>query len=135
MAKGGNLTTPPLYLLIMGASIFILGLLEIINPRKVYSTWAKWFHSKFFFLHGIFLIITGLPLTLYNGPLSTPVFIFGIFLCLIGPFMLLYPEKFRGMYSQMEQNLDAEDLHKMVYFDGALRIAAGGFLTAAFFLN
>lgn len=123
------------YLLILGISVLIVGITEMTLPNKAFAFWEKWSGSRLFFLHGIFLIIIGFPLTIYKGPLSTIIMIIGIIIVLTGPFILLYPEKFKAMFSTISKETDQEGVSKMVYFDGSVRVIVGIILILSYVLK
>jgi hypothetical protein len=117
-----------LYIFILGTGLIVAGLAEVTNPRKFYSYWSRWINHRLFFLHGIFLIILGFPLVFYKGYLSLVVYIFGCTALFTGPFIIIYPEKLREFYSSLVLEMEWENLEKLVYSDGALRISLGVFL-------
>jgi hypothetical protein len=121
------------YVLVLGIFLAALGLLELVFPMKAFAAWKKWSSNRFFFLHGIVLIAGGFPLTLYRGPLSTLIFIMGFIVVVTGPFLLIYPEKFRGMFGSIEDEISPVGIKKMIITEALVRILAGiVFITASF---
>ncbi len=114
-----------LYVLILGTVLIAVGGIEVIIPQRAFRFWQKWVSTKLFFLHGLILIAAGFPLTVYNGPLSTVLFVFGLLAVLMGPFILIYPEKIRQMFLAMGKELKDHDITRIIYAEGLLRIAAG----------
>ncbi len=123
------------YLLVLGIVLVVAGTLEVSIPLRAFAFWRRWSSSRYFFLHGMLLIAGGFPLTLYHGPLSWIVFAMGLLAALTGPFVLIYPEKFRMMFSMVTNEMKDAGIKKMVYIEGLLRIVAGIIFAAAFFLG
>lgn len=124
-----------LYVLILGIILAIIGGMEIIAPQKAFTIWRRWVSHRLFFLHGSLLIIAGFPLTIYNGPLATVIFIIGLFAVLTGPFVLIYPDTIRQMFRAMAEEIKDGDIKKIIFTEGALRIAAGAVCVAGYFLR
>ncbi len=123
------------YILILGIILVCIGCAEMIAPLRAFDFWKGWVAKQPFFLHGALLIIAGFPLTVYRGPLSTVLFIFGLFAVLVGPFVLIYPEKFRQMFLAMAEEMKESDLKKIIYAEGLLRMAAGAVCIASYALR
>ncbi len=113
------------YILILGIVLMLIGGIEVILPLRAFWFWQEWFSKKLFFLHGSLLIIAGFPLTIYKGPLSTILFIFGLLAVMTGPFILIYPDKIRQMFQAMAEEIKEPDIKKIIYAEGLMRIAAG----------
>ena len=125
----------PLYILILGIFLVFLGAVELTIPLRAFRFWKSWVFKRYFFLHGSVLIAAGFPLTIYQGPLSTLLFIIGIFAVLTGPFVLIYPEKIRHMFQAMSEDMKDSDIKKMIYIEGSLRIAAGAICVVSYILR
>jgi hypothetical protein len=123
------------YILTLGIVLVLAGVLEISMPLRAFVFWRRWSSSRFFFFHGILLIAAGFPLTLYEGPLSPVIFTMGLLAALTGPFVLIYPEKFRMIFSSVGEEMKNAGIKKMVYVEGFVRIAAGILCAAAYFLG
>ena len=123
------------YILALGITLAVAGTVEIIMPLRSFSLWVRWSSSRLFFLHGLLLIAAGFPLTLYQGPLSRILFVMGLLASLSGPFVLLYPEKFRMMFASVSQEMKESSIRKMVYAEGTIRLAAAAVCVAAFLLK
>jgi hypothetical protein len=123
------------YILTLGIILVLIGGIEIIIPLKVFGFWKKWVSGKLFFLHGLLLIAAGFPLTIYKGPLSPVLFIFGLIAVLTGPFVLIYPEKIRLMFLAMAEETGDADMKKIIYAEGLLRISAGIICIASYALR
>ncbi len=123
------------YILILGIILVLIGGIELIIPLKAFGVWKKWVSGKLFFLHGLLLIAAGFPLTIYNGPLSPVLFIFGLIAVLTGPFVLIYPEKIRLMFLAMAEETGDADMKKIIYAEGLLRISAGIICIAGYALR
>jgi hypothetical protein len=119
-----------IYVCILGASMVALGTAECAAPRRAFALWRRWATHRLFFLHGAFLIGTGFPLVLYRGPLSTPIFIIGVVIVLTGPFILIYPEKFRDMFNSLENEVGPERIPALMRTESIIRIAMGAVLLA-----
>jgi uncharacterized membrane protein HdeD (DUF308 family) len=117
-----------IYMLLLGIGMFTTGIAELIKPVKLYNSWNRWIKNRWFFLHGLFLIVLGFTLVMYKGHLSAIVFFFGCTALLSGPFILIYPEKMRQFYSAMVSDMEWEQIEKLVYCDGAMRISLGSFM-------
>lgn len=124
-----------LYILIFGIFFITLGMSDLIMPRRIFSVWRAWSSSKFFFLHGLLLIAAGLPLTVYDGRFSPFIFITGLIVVLSGPFVLLYPDKFRQMFQAASDEFNDWHVKKLMYVEGAVRIAVGAVCVAAYFMQ
>jgi hypothetical protein len=114
-----------LYMIIFGIFQIIAGLFELILPVRLFKIWRTWILSKYFPLHGIFLIAGGFPLLVFKGYLTGIIFWIGIFMVLTGPFLLIYPEKIRDVFKTAENDFTPRDLRIMVYVDSVIRLAAG----------
>jgi uncharacterized protein YjeT (DUF2065 family) len=123
------------YILFLGIFLVFLGSVEMAIPLRAFGLWKSWAFKRYFFLHGSLLIAAGFPLTIYKGPLSTIIFIIGIFAVLTGPFILIYPEKIRHMFQAMSEEMKDGDIKKMIYIEGSLRIAAGAVCVASYVLQ
>ena len=123
------------YVLALGIALALAGTVEIIMPLRAFSLWRRWSSSRLFFLHGLLLIAAGFPLTLYQGPLSRILFVMGLLASLTGPFVLLYPEKFRMMFVSVSEEMKESTIRKMVYAEGTLRLAAAAVCIAAFLMK
>lgn len=124
-----------LYMLIFGIFFIIVGISDLIIPRRVFSIWRSWSSKKFFFLHGLLLIAAGLPLTVYEGRFSTFIFITGLIIVLSGPFVLLYQDKFRQMFQAASDEFNDWNIKKLMYVEGAVRIAVGAVCAASYFMQ
>lgn len=124
-----------LYIFFLGIFLVLIGAAELAMPLRAFGLWKTWVRKKYFFLHGSLLIAGGFPLTIYKGPLSTIIFIFGIAAVLIGPFVLIYPEKIRQMFQAMSEEMKDGDIKKTIYIEGSLRIAAGVVCVSSYFLQ
>ncbi len=123
------------YILILGIILILIGGVELAFPLRAFGFWKDWVSKKLFFLHGSILIIAGFPLTIYKGPLSTILFIFGLLAVLTGPFVLIYPDKIRQMFQAMAEEIKDSDMKKIIYAEGSLRIAAGVIFVTTYFLQ
>ncbi len=124
-----------LYTFIFGIFQIIAGLAELILPEKIYTMMKSWVNSPLYFIHGIILILTGFPLTVYKGSLSTAVFIIGIVIVFMGPVVLFYPEKIRSIFNQGEADLGDRGLVKVVRAEAMFRIGAGLILITGYLLS
>lgn len=114
-----------LFVLILGIVLIIVGGTEVALPLKAFRFWQAWVSMRLFFLHGLVLIAAGFPLTVYQGPLSAVLFVFGLLAVLMGPFVLIYPGKIRQMFLAMAEELKDHDIKRIIYAEGLLRITAG----------
>ncbi|MBN2078348.1 MAG: hypothetical protein JW838_05240 [Spirochaetes bacterium] len=124
-----------IYVSILGAAMVALGTAEFAGPRRAFTLWRRWAAHRLFFLHGALLIGTGFPLLLYHGSLSTPIFIIGVVIVLTGPFILIYPEKFRAMFNSIEEEMGAERVPALMRMESIIRIALGAVLLAGSLLG
>ena len=111
-------------LVIIGSIQAIMALLGFFFPHRIFLMWKKWVLNRFFPLHGIVLIFTGLPLTVYNGYLSGIIFIIGLVVVFSGPFILIYPEKLVKLFENSNELFSTKDIKVMIYVDAALRSGA-----------
>ncbi len=124
------------YVPAFGAALVFLGLLEMSMPLRAFRLWKWWAGNRFFFLHGIMLIVVGFPLTVYHGPLETAVFVVGLFIVFSGPFILLFPEKFKKTFEMAEEEMkERGGERRVVFFEAFMRIAAGLLCVASFLLR
>jgi hypothetical protein len=123
-----------IYVLSLGIILVILGAIDFAAPAAVFKLWKRWVARKSFFLHGLLLIIAGLPLTISQGTLSWLLLIIGLVPVLMGPFILIYPEKFRTIFIAMSKEMSGAAIKKMFYAEGALLMAGGTVCIANFFL-
>jgi hypothetical protein len=94
--------------------------------------WKNWVSMRIFPLHGLALIMIGLPLTTYKGYLSSLIFFIGLIIVLTGPFILIYPEKIRNVFSSSGNLFQEKDIKIMIYMDAFFRLGAGSvFLISA----
>ena len=113
------------YLLVIFGSVqAIMALLGFCFPYRMFLMWKKWVLNRFFRLHGIILIFTGLPLTVYNGYLSRIIFIIGLVVVFSGPFILIYPEKFISLFENSDELFSKNDIKVMIFLDAFLRSGA-----------
>lgn len=124
-----------IYVSILGAAMVALGTAEFTGPQMAFSLWRRWAAHRLFFLHGALLIGAGFPLVLYRGPLSTPILIIGVVIVLTGPFILIYPEKFRAMFNSIEEEMGAERVPTLMRMESIIRIALGAVLLAGSLLG
>lgn len=123
-----------IYVLCVGIFLCLVALFELVSPEVLFNLWEKWMATRFFFLHGIILILGGFPLTLYKGPLSTIIFIIGLIPVITGPFILLYPEKIQKIFTDTYEEFKRDGVKKIIYFDAALRISIGFICILSYFL-
>jgi len=113
------------YLIIIGSTQVIVALIETFAPYRAFLMWKKWVSGRFFPVHGLMLIFTGLPLTIYKGYLSSIIFYIGLFVVFMGPFILIYPEKIQKVFNDSENVFNSKDIKIMIYFDAFFRLASG----------
>lgn len=114
------------YIFIFGVILTVMGCVEMLMPLRAFGLWKKLTAHRYFFLHGIFLMVTGFPLTIYHGPFETGIFIIGLFIVFSGPFILLFPERFKKTFEMADEEMGGEGGKKgLIYFEAAVRIAAG----------
>lgn len=113
------------FLIVIGSTQVITALAEAIAPVRAFLMWKKWVSGRFFPVHGVMLIITGLPLTIYKGYLSSIIFYIGLLIVFMGPFVLIYPEKIQKVFDDSENVFKQKDIKIMIYFDAFFRFASG----------
>lgn len=121
------------FILFFGIIQIIIAFVEVFMPYKSFLTWKVWISCRYFPLHGAALIAAGLPLTAYNGYLSSIIFFIGIVVVFTGPVILLYPEKIREAFSFSSETLGENGVKKIVRFDALMRLAAGMILLVSFY--
>jgi len=114
-----------LYMILFGLFQIFIGFSELFLPVRLFKLWKRWVISKYFPVHGIFLIAAGFPLVIFKGYLAGIIFWIGVFMVLTGPFLLIYPEKIREVFKTAENDFTPRDLRIMVYVDSIIRLAAG----------
>lgn len=112
-------------LMIMGITQIIMALTEIFFPLRTFSMWEKWVLNRLFPVHGLGLIFIGLPLTIYKGYLSSIIFYIGLLVVFSGPFILIYPEKIRKVFSNSDDIFKKKDIKIMIYLDAFFRLSVG----------
>lgn len=122
-----------LYILATGIGLSALSIFEFIMPHRAFHLWFSYLSGRAFFLHGLLLIAGGLPLVMYRGFLSTIIFIIGVMVILMGPFILIYPEKIRDMFHSVTLDLDPRGIRNLVYFDATVRGLVGMLFMASYF--
>jgi len=112
------------FLIIIGSIQIVIAFLGFFFPYRTFIMWKKWVLNRYFPLHGMVLIIAGLPLTVYNGYLSRIIFIIGLIVVFSGPFILIYPEKLVGLFKKSDELFTNNDIKIMIYLDALLRSGA-----------
>lgn len=116
------------YLLILGIFLTAIGTIEVFLPFKIFALWKKWISNRLFFLHGLVLIITGMPLTCYkHRSVENAIFIIGIVIVFTGPFVLFYADKIKHVFIASAEEMHKKAIRNIMFFDGAMRIAIGSF--------
>lgn len=100
----------------------LVGIAELTAPYYLYEFWKKWISSRYFFLHGILLVIAGFPLTVYPGEFSGVLFVIGLVIVLSGPFVIVYPEKIKKSFFEAEADMEKKSLIKFIYIDSIMRL-------------
>ena len=113
------------FLIIIGSTQIVLALIESVSPLRAFSMWEKWVSNRFFPIHGLALIFIGMPLTIYKGYLSSLIFYIGLLVVFSGPFILIYPEKIRKVFSNSENIFKNKDIKSMIYLDAFFRLSVG----------
>ncbi|HOP28838.1 MAG TPA: hypothetical protein P5120_09345 [Spirochaetota bacterium] len=121
------------FILFFGITQLIIASVEIIMPQKSFLTWKVWVSCRFFPIHGAALIVVGFPLTIYNGYLSSLIFLIGLVVVFTGPVILIYPEKIREAFSFSSETFQEGSLKKIVRFDAVMRMAAGFIMVLSFY--
>jgi len=106
--------------------LVILSVVECIIPAKSYSFWKKWINHPLYPLHGIILMVGGLPLTFFRDGISGKIMMgIGIFIVITGPFIFLFPGRMREFFTTTESEIGEEDRPHLVYFDAVMRGFSG----------
>jgi hypothetical protein len=112
-----------IYILLLGFFMMLMGVSGIIFPMRMFSLWQKWIAHRYFFLHGIILIILGLPLTLYHDSfIGRMTFLCGIVAVLTGPFIIIYSNNLKRVFLETSDDLNTAVVRKMIYVDAIIRI-------------
>jgi hypothetical protein len=112
------------YLLTIGTVQTIMAFMGFFSPFRTFLMWKSWVLNKFFPMHGIALIFIGLPLTVYKGYLSKIIFIIGLTVVFTGPFILIYPEKFKKVFENSDDIFNKTEIKAMIFLDASLRSGA-----------
>jgi len=121
------------FILFFGIIQLIIAFVEITMPYRSFLSWETWISCRFFPFHGAALIVIGFPLTIYNGYLSSIIFLIGLVVVFTGPVILIYPEKIREAFSFSSETFEEGSLKKIVRFDAIMRMAAGIILVISFY--
>ena len=117
------------YVFILGIVLTVMGIIELLIPIRIFNLWEKWVSHKLFFLHGLLLILLGFPLTLYKNLLNLfiakSIFGIGVIAVLMGPFILFYPEKIRGIFLKISGEVEKKAARRIIYLDAIIRISVG----------
>ena len=100
-------------------------------PHTIFNLWLRWINNKLYFLHGVLLILGGFPLTVYSGRFSGIIFAIGLMVVFTGPFVLIYPEKIRGMFNAIAGEPDLKKIRGFILIDASLRVVSGIFFIAS----
>ena len=121
------------FIALFGSIQLIISVAEFIFPERSFLAWRIWISSRYFPLHGAALILTGFPLTIYSGYLSSVIFFIGIVVVLTGPFILIYPEKIREAFDYSAGIFEQKNIKKIIRFDSAVRLATGIVLIVSYY--
>lgn len=113
------------FLIVIGTTQIIMALIEFVFPLRAFSMWSNWVSNRLFPLHGLALIFIGMPLTVYKGYLSPVIFYIGLLVVFTGPFILIYPEKIRKVFSNSDDIFKDKDIKIMIYVDALFRLSVG----------
>jgi hypothetical protein len=122
------------FILFFGIIQLLIASVEIIMPHKSFHCLESVDLLQVF--HPFMeqqLIVVGFPLTIYNGYLSSVIFIIGLVVVFTGPVILIYPEKIREAFSFSSDTFQEGSLKKIVRFDALMRMAAGIILVLSFY--
>ncbi len=123
------------YILGLGIALAALGTIELSFPERAFRAWKRWVENRFFPLHGVLLIAVGFPLTFYRGPFAGAVFSVGLFIVVTAPFIIVYPEKIRKMFHEVDSGISPAGIKTMVLFEAFVRIAVGALFIATHFMK
>lgn len=112
-------------LLITGTAQIIIALAEFISPLRSFRTWKLWVMQKYFPIHGFGLILIGMPLTQYQGFLSSVIFYIALFIVFSGPFIMIYPEKIRAIFINDGELFKEKEIKVMIFIDALFRFSVG----------
>jgi hypothetical protein len=115
-----------IYVFALGIALIVFGATECVIPKKIFAMWKWWICHKLFPLHGISLMIGGLPLTFFREGISGKIMMgIGAFVIFSGPFILLFPKRMQELFTSTEDEFDESDVNSLVYFDAFTRIVSG----------
>ncbi len=123
------------YILALGIALVALGAVELSFPGRAFRIWKWWVENRLFPLHGILLIAIGFPLTFYRGAFAAAVFSVGLFIVVTAPFIIVYPEKIRKTFNEVDSGISPTGIKKMVLFEAFARIAVGALFIATKFIK
>jgi uncharacterized membrane protein HdeD (DUF308 family) len=124
-----------IYILILGILQSIIGIIELIFPVKSFNIWKLWIQNKYFSFHGILQILVGFPLTIYNNSLSGILFLIGIIYVVSGPFIIIYPEKIKLIFSSYLEETAQDGGKKIIILDSVIKIIIGCLCIASYLLS
>lgn len=113
------------FLITIGSTQVMIAMLEALSPLRAFLMWRKWVSDRFFPIHGLVLIVVGLPLTFYKGYMSSLIFYIGLVIVFTGPFIILYPEKIQKVFNNSEIVFTDKDIRVMIYLDAFFRFSVG----------
>lgn len=117
------------YVFTLGIILTGFGIIELIIPLRIFHLWQRWVSHKLFYLNGLLLILFGFPLTLYknlfNAFIDKSIFGIGVIAVLVGPFILLYPEKIRVIFQKISEEIENRAVRRIIYLDALIRIPVG----------
>ena len=118
------------YILILGCALMVFSAVEFLAAKKIFSLWKAWIFHRLFPLHGLVLICGALPLTFFRDTVSGKImFAMGLIAVMIGPFLILFPEKFRTMFMFTEKELNEDGgAEGIVYLDAVVLGISGIFI-------
>lgn len=121
-----------IYVLAFGIALVAIAAAELFYPAAAFRLWRGWVSHNLFRLHGLVLVASGFPLTLFRGAMHGGVFALGFVIVLTAPFILIYPEKIRRMFETISLEMDEDGVRRVMYIEAFVRAAAGiFFITAA----
>ena len=125
-----------LYILIAGVYILLVAIFELAVPGGMFTVQRRLVAHPLFRVYGVVLMVFGFPLTQVQGTyFEIMIFILGILVVFMGPVILIYPEKLRKMYHEMEEELSEAMIHRFIRVEGMIRLLVGSIFLINYFVE
>jgi len=113
--------------LVIGFFNLIVSVVEFLRPDLWEGLWNAWIRHRLFRIHGVLLLSIAVLLA---AALPVPrlewfLWVTIVFLTVTGGTIMIHPEKLAHPIAELYLSQSGEDLHRLTYMDGALRVVIG----------